>query len=116
MAPVMMRQPTTISSATASRLLGLLLVFAVFFVLPAAVFLRLSGTTGSTRVAVQITALTFPATGALVLRLNPALVPDRATLGALPLLAWVALAVALVAILATAWWLAGVLGPPAVGN
>lgn len=116
MAPAMRRRPVPTSPSTASRLLALLLTFAVFFVLPAAVFLRLSGTTGSTRVAVQIVALTFPATGALILRLNPALIPDRASLGALPPLAWAALVVATAAVLAAAWWVAGALGPFSVGS
>lgn len=112
----MKRPPVPASRSTASRLLGLLLVFAVFFVLPAAIFLRLSGTTGSTRVAVQIVALTFPATGALVLRLSPGLIPDRASLETLPALAWAALAFATAAVLAAAWWVAGALGPSGVGS
>ncbi len=93
-----------------ARLRTLLLVLAVFFVLPAALFFRLAGAGDGRRTAVMIVALTLPATGALILRLNPDLVPERAALRGLRALEWVTLA-ALGALLASAaWWLAGLLG------
>jgi hypothetical protein len=101
------RTPSPPPNRAAPRILGLLLVLAVFFVLPAALFFRLGGTEGSTRVAVQILAMTLPATGALILRVNPDLVPDRATLRSLSPVAWAALAVLAGAVFTCAWWLAG---------
>lgn len=107
----MTRRRAPAPPSAAPRLLGLLLVLAIFFVLPAAVFFRLRDTVGSTRVAVQIVAMTLPATGALVLRVSPGLVPDRASLGTLSLVAWAALAVATVALVTGIWWVAGALAP-----
>jgi hypothetical protein len=102
------RRPTSPSpNQAAPRILGLLLVLAVFFALPAALFFRLSGTESSTRVAVHIVAMTLPATGALILRVNPDLVPDRATLRSLSPLAWAALAVLAGGVFMCTWWIAG---------
>jgi hypothetical protein len=80
-------------------------VLVLFFALPAALFVRLSGTEGPGRVAVMILALTLPATGALILRLNPDLVSDRAALGSLSLMEWTHLAVLAALLLGVVWWL-----------
>jgi hypothetical protein len=107
----MKRRPTPPPpNRAAPQLLGLLLVLAVFFALPAALFFRLSSTEGSTRVAVQIVAMTLPATGALILRVNPDLVPDRATLQGLSPVAWASLAVLTGAVFLCVWWAAGLAG------
>jgi hypothetical protein len=82
----------------------------VFFALPAALFFRLSSTEGSTRVAVQIVAMTLPATGALILRVNPDLVPDRATFQSLSPLAWASLAMLAGMVFVCTWWVAGLAG------
>ncbi len=104
------RHPAPPSDPAAPRILGLLLVLALFFVLPAALFFRLGSTEGSTRVAVQIVAMTLPATGALILRVNPDLVPDRATFRSLSPVAWASLVLLTVTVLACAWWVAGLAG------
>jgi hypothetical protein len=85
-------------------------VLATCFVLPALVFVRLVGSPGSLGVAVLIVALTLPATGALILRVNPDLVPDRDTLRALPAVAWLRAAVLAGLMGAAAWILVGWLG------
>ncbi|MGH7266765.1 MAG: hypothetical protein ACREMB_18235 [Candidatus Rokuibacteriota bacterium] len=81
-------------------------VLAVFFALPVALFVRFAGGEGSGRVAAMVFALTLPATGALILRLNPDLIPDRAALGRVTALEWAALAVVVALVTAGARWLA----------
>jgi hypothetical protein len=95
------------SGTPRGRLAGLVVVLALFFVFPLALFVRQGDTEGSTRVAVQIAALVLPATGALVLRLNPDLVPDRAGLADLTPGDWLRLALLAVVLAAVAWWVAG---------
>jgi hypothetical protein len=112
----MKRRPAPLPDPAAPRILKLVLVIAVFFVMPAALFFRLSGTEGSTRVAVQIVAMTLPATGALILRLNPDLVPDRDAFRGLSPLAWASLAALSAAVVACAWWLAGAIGGAAASK
>ena len=99
-------RPAQPAGQVAPRILKLVLVLAVFFVMPAAIFFRLSATAGSTRVAVQIVAMTLPATGALILRVNPDLIPDRDTFRSLSPLAWASLAILVGVVVACAWWLA----------
>jgi hypothetical protein len=105
----MARRRASAPPSAASRLLGFVLVLAGTFVLPAALFFRLSHTVGSTRVAVQIVALILPATGALILQMNPDLVPDRRTLAALSPLAWVALIAVAVGLVTVVWSTVGAL-------
>lgn len=93
------------------RLTGLVVVLAVFFALPAVLFLRLAGTIGSTRLAVQVLMLTLPATGALVLHLNPDLVPDRAGLRAVSTVEWIRAVLLAGLLVGGAWWLAGAVLP-----
>jgi hypothetical protein len=88
------------------RLAALSVLLAVFFVLPAALFVRLSGTEGPGRLAAMTLALTLPATGALLLRLNPDLIPDRAALRRLAPADWASLAVLAALVLSAAGWLA----------
>jgi hypothetical protein len=99
------KPPRTPSRPAGTRLAALLVVLVLFFALPAALFVRLSGTEGPGRVAVMILALTLPATGALILRLNPDLLPDRAALGSLSLMEWMHLAVLTALLLGGVWWL-----------
>jgi hypothetical protein len=92
------------------RLTGLVVVLVAFFALPALVFLRLADTAGSTRVAVQIVALVLPATGALILRVNPDLIPSRASLRSTPPSEWLALVVVGALLLAVAWLVVDAIG------
>jgi len=92
------------------RLTGLLVVLVAFFVLPAFIFLRMAETVGSTRVAVQIVALVLPATGALILRVNPDLVPTRGALRATTPLEWLRLGGLAALMVGAAWVVAGALG------
>lgn len=85
-------------------------MLAAFFVLPAGLFLRVADTEGQGRVAVMILALTLPATGALILRLNPDLIPDRATLRRLGPGDLARLGALAVLLLAAVWWLTGLVG------
>jgi hypothetical protein len=87
-----------------------MVVGVLFFVLPALLFFRLAGREES-RVAAMILALTLPATGALVVRLNPDLVPDRASLRDLPPAEWAHVVLFGALLAAGAWWLAGLLAP-----
>lgn len=87
-------------------LTGLLWVVALCFVLPVALLVHLAGTTGSTRLAGHILALTLPATGALILRLNPDLLPDRAALATLGPLGWLRIALLAALLGFGAWWVA----------
>ncbi len=92
------------------QLRTLLLVLVGFFVLPAVLFFRLAGAEeAGARMAVMILALTLPATGALILRLNPDLLPDRQGLRRLQPLEWVNLLALLALLLTGVWWLAGAL-------
>lgn len=99
------RPPSPSPSRPAGRLTALLVVLVLFFALPAVLFFRLAGAEGSTRVAVLILALTLPATGALILRLNPDLVPDHAALTGLSPMEWVHLALLAALLLGGVWWL-----------
>lgn len=107
----MKRPPDPPPAEPRPSLTGFLVVMALFFALPAALLFRLVDTTGSTRVAVQILALTLPATGALVLRLNPDLVPARAVLEDLSPLEWVRVLLLTGLLLGGAWWTATLVHP-----
>lgn len=97
--------------SAAARLTTLLIVVTLFFVLPALLFLRLAGSEGSTRVAVMILALTLPATGALVLRVNPDLVPDAGTVRSLSAYEVLRLVLLAALLLGGAWWITAGITP-----
>lgn len=94
-----------------SRLRALVVVLALCFVLPAVLWLRLAGRGHSVGVAVMILALVLPATGALILRLNPDLVPEGRALRTLGPADWLQAVLLAAALLAGAWWVAGRLQP-----
>ena len=105
------RSPSPPPHPSGARLRGLLIILALFFVLPAALFLRLIGSEGTARVAAMILALTLPATGAVILRLNPDLLPELESLKELAPGEWIHLIALAALLLVGIWWLTTALAP-----
>jgi hypothetical protein len=74
-------------------------------------WLRLAGRAGSVGVAVMILALVLPATGALILGVNPDLVRDGPALRGLRPADWLQVGLLALRLLGGAWWIAAPLQP-----